>query len=201
MRAPYASHTTVIQRARVGDAHALDQLLHAFRPYVRVIVNSVNNGRLKSRLDDSDLIQDALLQAARSFPTFRGTTTAEFVMWLRQVARQSALGTIRQLAGTAKRDPSLERNGPCMETLEARSDERPSANVRRSEQADRIAAAIAHLPEDMQQVLILRHVDGMRYAAIALHLHRTEPAIRMQYVRALRLMRDSLKVVSLSELI
>lgn len=201
MRAPYASHTTVIQRARVGDTHALDQLLHAFRPYVRVIVNSVNNGRLKSRLDDSDLIQDALLQAARSFPTFRGTTTAEFVMWLRQVARQSALGTIRQLAGTAKRDPSLERNGPCLETLEARSDERPSANVRRSEQADRVAAAIAHLPEDMQQVLILRHVDGMRYAAIAHHLNRTEPAIRMQYVRALRLMRDSLKVVSLSELI
>jgi len=201
MRAPYASHTTVIQRASVGDAHALDQLLHAFRPYVRVIVNSVNNGRLKSRLDDSDLIQDALLQVARSFPTFRGSTTAEFVMWLRQVARQSALGTIRRLAGTAKRDPSLERIGSCLETLEARSDERPSANVRRSEQADRVAAAIAHLPEDMQQVLILRHVDGMRYAAIAQHLNRTEPAIRMQYVRALRLMRDSLKVVSLSELI
>jgi RNA polymerase sigma-70 factor, ECF subfamily len=195
MPAHHVSHSTIIRRARVGEVGALDQLLRAFRPYVRVIVNSVHDGRLRARLDDSDLIQDALLQAASSFSTFHGTTTAEFVMWLKQVARQTALGTVRRLACTAKRNPALEKHGSCLETLEAPSTERPSENVRRAEQADRVATAIAHLPEDMQQVLIYRHVDGMPHAVIARQMNRSESAIRMQYVRALRLMRDSLKAV------
>jgi RNA polymerase sigma-70 factor (ECF subfamily) len=66
----------------------------------------------------------------------------------------------------------------------------PSAQAIRHEEAALMAEALAGLPDDMQQVLLGRHVDGLSHAAIAQRLDRTEQAVRMLYVRALRRLRE-----------
>jgi RNA polymerase sigma-70 factor (ECF subfamily) len=53
-----------------------------------------------------------------------------------------------------------------------------------------MADALSRLPEDMQQVLLGRHVDGRSHAEIAAALGRTEGAVRMLYLRALRRLRE-----------
>ena len=57
----------VLDRARAGDGDALGQLLDGCRSYIRLLVRSMRRGRVPGRLDDSDLIQDALVEAHRSF--------------------------------------------------------------------------------------------------------------------------------------
>jgi RNA polymerase sigma-70 factor (ECF subfamily) len=57
------------------------------------------------------------------------------------------------------------------------------------EQAARLTAALARLPDDMQQVLLYRHVDGLSYADLAALLGRSEGAVRVLYTRALRRLR------------
>ena len=47
--------------ARRGDAAALGRLLDGFRPYLRMLVRAVRRHGLEARLDDSDQIQDTLL--------------------------------------------------------------------------------------------------------------------------------------------
>jgi RNA polymerase sigma-70 factor (ECF subfamily) len=179
-----------LQRARQGDGQALGELLESFRPYVRVIVHGLRDRRVQARLDDSDLIQDALLEAHRSFADFRGTTVAELTVWLRQIVLRSAGHTLRNHLATGKRDPDREQGADAWRDRLADAGSSPSAVAIRQEQALRMAEALAQLPDDMQQVLLLRHVDGLTHAAIGQQLERTETAVRMVYLRALRRLRE-----------
>jgi RNA polymerase sigma-70 factor, ECF subfamily len=179
-----------LESARQGDAQALGQLLESFRPYVRVIVRGLRDPRLQARLDESDFVQDALLEAHRTFATFRGTTVAELAAWLRQVAVRTAGRTLRGFVGTAKRDLDCERPGEGLAGLAVSPAESPSDQLVRSEEAATLAEALSRLPEDMQQVLLGRHLDGQSHADIARALGRTEAAVRMLYLRALRRLRE-----------
>src|SRR5262245_30110079 len=135
-----------LQRARQGDSQAAGELLESFRPYVRVIVHGLRDRRVQARLDDSDLIQDALLEAHRSFPDFRGTTVAELTVWLRQIVLRSAGHTLRNQLGTDKRNPAREQHGTAGRDVLADSGSSPSAVAIRQEQALRMAEALALLP-------------------------------------------------------
>jgi RNA polymerase sigma-70 factor (ECF subfamily) len=178
----------LLDEARTGNQEALGKLLDGFRPYVRVLVHAVRGRRLGGQLDDSDLIQDALLQAARSFAEFRGTTAAEFIGWLRQITLRAAARAFRSLDKAPRRDPVREQ---FLESLETVADvgSSPSAQLIRREQAARVAEALGHLPEDMRQVVLLRLVDELPHADIAERLGRTSTAVRMLYLRALRRLR------------
>lgn len=178
-----------LDRARQGDGQALGDLLQSFRPYVRAIVQALRNGQAPARIDDSDLIQDALLEVHRSFAGFHGGSVAEFVVWLRQIVLRSAGHTLRSLVGTEKRSPERELPGEVVNEL-ADSGSTPSGRAIRHEESVRLADALARLPEDMQQVLLGRFLDDLPYAVLAGRLGRSEAAVRVLYTRALRRLRQ-----------
>jgi RNA polymerase sigma-70 factor (ECF subfamily) len=163
--------------------------LESFRPYVGVIVHALRDRRLQGRVDDSDLIQDSFLEAQRSFADFRGHSVAELAVWLRCIVVRTSRRSLRQFVGTGKRDLAREQAVDELAEL-ADSGSSPSAIASRHEEAARMAEALAQLPEEMQQVLLARHVDDLPHAAIANQLGRTEGATRMLYLRALRRLRE-----------
>jgi RNA polymerase sigma-70 factor (ECF subfamily) len=181
---------SLLERAIQGDTPALGRLLDGFRPYVRVIVHAVRGGRVSTRLDDSDLIQDVFLEASRCFADFRGGTVGEFVVWLRQIAIRAANRTLRRLERTGKRDPAREEDiGDLAQVIPA-DESTPSGQAIRHEQAAQMAEGLARLPEEMQRVLLWRLVDGMAHGDIAQRLERSPAAVRMLYLRALRRLRE-----------
>jgi RNA polymerase sigma factor (sigma-70 family) len=56
----------------------------------------------------------------------------------------------------------------------------------------RLAAALEQLPDDMRELLQTRVIDGLDYREIARRTGRTEGALRVHYVRALRKLRELL---------
>jgi RNA polymerase sigma-70 factor, ECF subfamily len=179
-----------LARSRSGDADALGELLESYRPYLRVIAHAMRDRRLQAQMDDSDLIQDALLEARRSFGSFRGATVAELTVWMRQVALRSCRRTLRRFGGADKRNPAREEAVKDLAEFAADSGSSPSAVAMRHEQAARMAETLARLPAEMQEVILARHVDGMAHGAIAKALGRSEGAVRMLYVRAIRRLRE-----------
>lgn len=179
-----------LQAAQRGDVQALGKLLDSFRPYIRVIVHALQDQRIKARVDDSDLIQDALLEAQRNIAGFQGTTVEELAAWLRRIVVRTTGRTLRRFVGTGKRNPAREQPADGLAGQLADSGSSPSAQAIRHEEAALMAEALAGLPDDMQQVLLGRHVDGLSHAAIAQRLDRTEQAVRMLYLRALRRLRE-----------
>lgn len=178
-----------LEAARQGNTDARGKLLDSFRPYIRVIVHALNNQRVQARVDDSDLIQDALLEAHRSFSGFDGSTVEELAAWLRQIVVRTTRRKLRDIEAD-QRDPAREEPVDDAVSHLADSGSSPSAQAIRHEEAVKMADALANIPYDMQQVLLGRHVDEKSHAEIALQLGKTEEAVRQLYVRALRRLRD-----------
>jgi RNA polymerase sigma-70 factor (ECF subfamily) len=176
-----------LDRARQGDSRALGELLWSFNPYVREIVRPFHGAAVQSQVDGSDLIQDTMVEAKRSFAGFRGETVAEFVAWLRRIALRTAGLTTGKVVGSQQPISSGEANA--VELL-LDSGSTPSAHVAKLELAGHITDAIARLPRDMQQVLLARLVDSLPHAEIAVRLNRSEEAVRILYVRALARLRE-----------
>ncbi len=180
-----------LDRARAGDAEALGQLLNGYRPYVRLLVRALRRGRIPERLDDSDLIQDALVEVNRHFGRFSGSVTAEFTAWLRVIVLRAAGHTLRSHLGTGKRDGGREEAGDVVLRWLVIADSTPSQQAIQHEQTARLADALARLPADMQEVLLGRHSDELSHAVLAERLGRTEAAVRVLYTRALRRLREA----------
>jgi RNA polymerase sigma-70 factor, ECF subfamily len=179
-----------LELARLGDSEALGRLLESYRPYIRLLVRGVRDPRLRARIDESDLIQDALVQAHRFFADFHGASVDEFLAWLRPVVLRAAGHTLRSHRGTGKRDVGREKAAEDLAALLIDSGTSPSAQAIKHEQTARLAAALEQLPEDMQQVLLGRHMDDLPYADLAERLGKSEGALRVLYTRALRRLLD-----------
>src|SRR5262249_18029336 len=175
--------------ARQGDVHALGELLDSFRPYLRFIGRAAGHRRLQARVDDSDLVQDVLLEAHKQFVRFRGSTVAELTAWLRRIVLRTAAHARRSHLEAGKRTLDREQTADDLTDLAAPAST-PSAQAIRDEQAARMAAALDRLPEEMQQVLLGRHLEQLPYAVLAARLGKSEGAVRVLYVRALARLRQ-----------
>jgi RNA polymerase sigma-70 factor (ECF subfamily) len=178
-----------LQSALEGDQQALGELLESFRGYVNVIAQTLGSDRLRGRVGGSDMIQDALTEACRSFPSFRGTTVEELTAWLRQIAIRTARHTVRDNVEAGKRALDREQVIEKLSGLAA-GDTSPSGKAVRQEESERLNQALAELPQDMLEVILGRHVDGLSHAVLAQRMHRSEAAVRVLYVRAVRRLRE-----------
>src|SRR3972149_596664 len=96
-------------RARQGDNRARSELVESYRPYARVIARAFCDSRGQARIDESDLTQDAFLEAHRGFGDFCRRTVAEFAAWLRQVVLFTAGRTIHGRGASARRPGDHEQ--------------------------------------------------------------------------------------------
>jgi DNA-directed RNA polymerase specialized sigma24 family protein len=68
--------------------------LDRFRSYLKFLARVQLDPRLRAKLDDSDLVQQTLLQAHRAIGQFRGSTAEELAGWLRQILAGVLRGTV-----------------------------------------------------------------------------------------------------------
>lgn len=182
----------LLREARDGDQAAFGRLLESVRPYIRVLARGTHRGLLTNRVDDSDLVQDALVEVTRSFQHFQGSGVPEFLAWLKAVVTHTVHNSVRQVVGTQKRNlaPTALRLDP---SLLPGSEASPESVATLREESLRLASALEQLPTDMQQVLLLRLVDDLPHATIAVQLGRTEQAVRMLFVRSIRRLRELMR--------
>jgi RNA polymerase sigma-70 factor, ECF subfamily len=181
---------TILDEARRGDSIALGAILEHFRPYIRTISEALCEGKLLGKLDDSDLVQESLLIAHRGFQEFQGASIPQLARWLRRIVIRCFGHELRKFRGTRKRDASREKSIDRLEDIPNSSQTSPSELAIREEQSAMIVEALAELSEEMQTVLLGRHVDDLSYAEIARGLGRTESAVRVLYTRALHRLRE-----------
>lgn len=192
---------TLIEEFRQGKARAGDVLLRRFEPWLRWLARHQVESRFQSKFEPADLVQQALAEATRAFPGFRGGTEAELAAWLRTILAHVVAHEVRRYAGTGKRDLDRERSidAELAETSQrlgdvlAASGSSPTQKVVRRERAAAVAEVLERLPEDYRTVLVLRHFDGLSHEAIAARMGRGSGAVRMLWVRALARLREEME--------
>jgi RNA polymerase sigma-70 factor (ECF subfamily) len=128
--------------------------------------------------DAEDATERTFLAALRALPAFRDEG-ASFRAWLFRIAHNTL--------ANAHRTRARRRTEPLPEGLErAAPDADPAGLVARADDMRAVRAALAELPEDRRQVVLLRFVDGLTAAEVGLVLDRSAGAVRVLQHRALQ---------------
>jgi RNA polymerase sigma-70 factor, ECF subfamily len=201
-RVPFEMHTDpelLLFLAKAGSSPALVRLLDRYRgPLVEQARGQVGR-RLQVKLDIEDLLQDVSLEAYRDIGRFRGSTEREFLCWLRKILATILMNHLRHYFGTGRRDLRRERRlADVADSTTGRErdpvapDTSPSERAVKHEHASRLAEAIETLPEPYRAVIVLRHIEGLGFADVALRMGRTEDSVKNMWFRALRQLRGLL---------
>src|SRR5262245_6437597 len=174
--------------------------LEPFRDYLRLLARLHLDERLRGKLDPSDVVQQTLLEACQALDRFEGNEPAQVAAWLRQILARNLANAVRDF-GRDKRDVAREqsldaamaRSSAHLAAWLAAEQSSPSERAERSEQAVRLARALAELPEGQRDVVVLRHCEGWALADISRRLGRSPAAVAGLLHRGLRQLRELLQ--------
>ncbi len=172
------SDEAILQRASQGDIDAFGVL---YERYVGRIFNYVYY-RTGSASDAEDLTARVFFRAMRHIGTYtnRGLPLSA---WLYRIAHN--------LVANWHRDNSRRKEIPLDEAISFRTTvEHPESSLVDMEERERLLRVIRCLPEDRQQLLILKFVDHLSNAEIAQIMGKTEGAVKSLYHRTLLSLRN-----------
>jgi RNA polymerase sigma-70 factor (ECF subfamily) len=187
--------------AMAGNHDNDPMAVERFRDYLCALARIQVAARpwLAAKLDASDVVQQTLLKAHAARDQFRGQTRAEMAVWLRQILTRTLANELRAL-GQQKRDAGAEHSleadldaSSCrMDAWLAADQSTPSEQVGRRERATTLAAAVAELPSEQREVLLLKHCHGLALTDIAAQVGRTPASVAGLLRRGLERLRELL---------
>ena len=187
-----------LDRARAGDASALNSLLGRHRTRLKRMVATRLDGRLKSRIDPSDVVQDAMVDAARRIDDYLASGDRLFYVWLRQIAWDRLVDLFRAHITAGKRSVLRELSlEGCVsdESFVQLADQLasdslgPSARAMQEEVQARVYAAMNLLSAKDREILVLRHLEQLNVREIAETLSISTTAVTTRHLRALQRLR------------
>jgi RNA polymerase sigma-70 factor (ECF subfamily) len=180
----------LLQLIRGGDRQAFEQLFARHQGYVHRLVELRLDSRLRARVDPSDVVQEAYLEALNRLNGYLQRPALPFRLWLRQIAFDRALKARRQHLGTARRDlgrevPLPEQSSLVLARQLMAGGSTPSQQLDRRELVRRLRQAVAQLPEADREVVMLRHFEGLSNREVACLLDIDPAAASKRHGRAM----------------
>ena len=165
-----------VARAKEGDQEALRYLYLRYADNVYGYVRSI----LRDEYEAEDVTQHVFAKLMTVIGKYQ-EREVPFAAWILRVARNVALDHARQ-----------RRPIPCEEVREPEvTEEHETAHHRSLALRD----ALATLPDEQREVLVLRHLVGLSPGEIAGRLGRTEPSIHGLHHRGRGALRSTLRAM------
>ncbi|QNE19510.1 RNA polymerase sigma factor [Kribbella qitaiheensis] len=165
----------LVLAAQRGDEASIAVLVSGAYPHVRRFAFSL----CASSQDAEDAAQEAMIVLFRKIGTLRATTA--LASWMFRIVRNECLRRARTLA---QRDETL----PEVVAPSAEDDVLSRLEV------ERLAAAIASLPDDQRRVLIMRDIQGLPGKTVAKLLGLSTAAMKSRLHRARATVRARLDI-------
>ena len=182
------SDIELVELAKTGDKDAFGEL---YERYLDKIYSYIYY-RTGNHHDAEDLTARVFFRAMAHVESYteRGVP---FQAWLYRIAHN--------LVANWHRDRGRRKVIPLDEFIAAslKSDS-PDKQAEDQEERDALRAAIRRLPEERQQLLLLKFVDHLSNAEIGDIMNRSEGAIKSLYHRTLIALRDELQTADQTEL-
>jgi len=178
-----------------GDSReAFNAILMKYRSRLIKIISLRIGLRLQGRVDASDVIQDAFIEASRTLDRYLENPEIPVFLWLRHLAGEKLLQANRFHLDTQKRsagrEVSIDQEMPqaCSMSLATRlvgSATSPSGVAIRNENKRRLEAALLQMDSVDREVLVLRHFEHLSGKESAIVLKMSYDAVKKRYARAL----------------
>jgi RNA polymerase sigma-70 factor (ECF subfamily) len=192
----------LIREARHDRPAMRERLLESFRNYLKLLAHTGIDKALRGKADSSDVVQETLLKAHRSFGQFRGQSEAELAIWLRQIlvrqladlTRRYCTAEARQVGRERSLNDLLGASSAALGNLLAAGGASPSQSAERRELSVVLADALAELGDDYREVIVLRSIEERDWDEVARRMGRSAGAVRMLWARALKALRPLIEV-------
>lgn len=168
-------------RAKNGDTDAFERLYEIyFIPVFRYIYF-----RVKNRENAEDLVQEVFLKVFNSISKFqeKGKSPLNFFF---TVARNAVIDYWRK-----KKEVKFDNPQDILKISDR--DESPWSLLQKNETVSMVNKAIKYLPNDQQEVIILKFINDLSNEEIAGLLKKNEAAVRQLQSRALKNLRKRFK--------
>lgn len=170
------------------------EYLSEYHAWLRLMARLQVDGKWDRKFDASDIVQQTLLEAWKGEDNFRGESSGERIAWLRTILGHVVTREVRKYEGTQKRDPrrelllhsSIEKSSIMLSNMLVAETNSPSEHADNREQQVIIAEVLEALPDNYREVIVLRNLQGKTHAEISKLLGKSEAAVRMLWLRALK---------------
>ena len=185
------SDAILVERTVAGDQKAFELLVIKYQRRIQRLI-----GRMVRDVDlIEDISQETFIRAYRALRQFRGE--AQFYTWLYRIAVNTAKKALMDL----KRNPTISENSfksaDNDETSpfenELTSEETPDALLASKEIVEMVNAAMLALPEELQQAITLREIDGLSYEEISEVMSCPIGTVRSRIFRARESISEKIK--------
>lgn len=192
----------LLGRAREGDQQALGDLFRLHRSRLRRMVQLRLDQRLQGRLDPSDVVQEAYVEALSRLDKYLENPDMPLFLWLRFLVGQQLTNAHRKHLGTKQRDAGREVSIYRQAYPDASSAalaahlvgrlNTPSEILMQADRVQRIQQALESISDMDREILTLRHFEQLTRSETARVLDIEESAASKRYVRALQRLKKSL---------
>lgn len=195
----------LLARAAQGDEQALGELFARYQDRMKRMVKLRLDRRLSGRIDPSDVVQEAFLEARKRLPELAQKRELPVLLWLRLVTGQKLIDLHRTHLGAKMRDAGMEVSlyrgalpeassmmlaGQLLGKLTTASHAAIRTEVRLQ-----VQAALNSLAPLDREVLALRHFEQLNNEETALVLGIKKSAASNRYVRSLARLKEILSAI------
>jgi RNA polymerase sigma-70 factor, ECF subfamily len=195
----------LLRRAAAGEEEPLRELFSRYRDRLKRMVHLRLSRRLAGRVDDSDVLQEAYLDAARRLDEYVRQPVLPFFLWLRQLTALKLAEVHRRHLGTqlrdADREVTLHRGGlPLADSVSLAAQllgtlTTPSQAVIKAETRLLVQEALNSMDPIDREVLALKHFEQLSTAEIAEVLGLSKAGAGSRYLRAIKRLREILSQI------
>ena len=181
-RIPESEIQLLVASAQTGDSEAFGAIYDALvDPIYRYIFY-----RIGSREDAEDITEQVFLRAWERISSYRPTGGHPFSAWLYRIAHNQVVDMYRQRARSQTSELPED-------LAEESADASPIIATERALSQSQLSRVIRQLPEQYQQVIVLRFVNDLSYTEISAVLDKPEGTVRVLQFRALKRLRELLE--------
>jgi len=180
-----AGERDLIAALRRKDMAALEQLLERFGGAMATLARSM----LRDAADAQDVVEEALLRAHDAGPRFRGERGLR--TWMLKITANLCRDRLRRrrfVAGSLDGPAPIVDAGLRFDPV-GEWDER----LDRRAMAERLDVAIAGLPDDQREVVVMRHRLGLSHEEMSAALALPLGTVKSRLARALAALREALR--------
>ncbi|MER5728280.1 sigma-70 family RNA polymerase sigma factor [Streptomyces sp. NPDC002138] len=186
---------TLVTAAQRGDVEALTALVYGSYPHVQRFARTL----CATPQDAEDAAQEALIILYRKIGMLRAS--GALASWMFRIVRNECLRRTRALLprGTAAPGSGGPRRYDGPGRYESPDEYEASGAARSAEEdvllrleAERVGAAVAALPADQRQVLVMRDIQGLPGRTVADRLGLSTAAMKSRLHRARSAVREAL---------
>ena len=189
------SDKEIIIAVKNGQQHLFAELIERYSG----LMITIAYGILNNQEDAEEVVQDAFVKAFNGLEAFRGDS--QFKTWLQRIVINVAHNKFhwnrrrgKELTQSLTVDDD-ENSDRQLELAVADSKYKPDSVIEQSERNNRVVRSFEKLPDNLREVMVLRHLEDLSYDEIAEIVQCKVGTVKSRISRGREMLKKILKEV------